>query len=429
MFTKNISITEKIESHLNSSSDENGEDDSFDESGKDDFENPSIDELKNKIARYNYHINKIQNKRKEMLRDKSTSLWQSVYYTFFGNYNNGAVTLHELNLRCKFLFNMDKVYGFEKEIEKKKIKPLTNIEQFIRMYSLKKEGNLLVKIFSEKKDKKMNEELIELQRKVRAYTIRKKGKGILDPKEKEDKKDNKDIKEFLKEYKEDKKDNKENKDNKDKIDNKDKKEINDNKDNKDKKDITKKKDSNTKAKGDKGEPNNKHVNFNNNNGTGSNQTKTTKNMTKSKSADYIESSINVNKEVTEKRHYLKSLLELNDFNLQDEELYDIIQELTMKYKQNKDKQKLDNLTKIIKGDFIYKQELDNAMKLNDPFLNECSYILDVNSERPFLINNIDVDLISKYEHNLGPQDRLSRQVNNFINKILSKLNPNFKVED
>ena len=101
----------------------------------------------------------------------------------------------------------------------------------------------------------------------------------------------------------------------------------------------------------------------------------------------------------------------------------------MKYKQNKDKQKLDNLTKIIKGDFIYKQELDNAMKLNDPFLNECSYILDVNSERPFLINNIDVDLISKYEHNLGPQDRLSRQVNNFINKILSKLNPNFKVED
>ena len=59
MFTKNISLTEKIEAHLNSSSDENGEDDSFDASGKDDFENPSIDELKNKIARYNYHINRI----------------------------------------------------------------------------------------------------------------------------------------------------------------------------------------------------------------------------------------------------------------------------------------------------------------------------------------------------------------------------------
>jgi DNA invertase Pin-like site-specific DNA recombinase len=145
--------------------------------------------------------------------------------------------------------------------------------------------------------------------------------------------------------------------------------------------------------------------------------------------DRVGDKLVVNKEQAEKRHYLKSLLELNGFNLQDEELYDIIQELTAKYKENKDRQKLDNLTKIIKGDFIYKQELDNAMKTNDPFLNELSYLLDVNSERQFLINNIDVDLISKYEHSLGPQDRLSRQVNNFISKILSKLNPNFKIDD
>ena len=45
-------------------------------------------------------------------------------------------------------------------------------------------------------------------------------------------------------------------------------------------------------------------------------------MSKSKSADYIDASVNVNKEQTEKRHYLKSLLELNGFNLQDEELYE-----------------------------------------------------------------------------------------------------------
>ena len=127
-----------------------------------------------------------------MLKDKSRSLWQSVYYTFFCNYNNGAVTLHELNLRCKFLFNMDKVYGFEKEIERKKIKPLTNIEQFIRMYSLKKEGNQLLKILQEKKDKRIKEDLLEIQRKIREYKIRKKGK-IVDPKEnKEDTKDGKD---------------------------------------------------------------------------------------------------------------------------------------------------------------------------------------------------------------------------------------------
>ena len=224
--------------------------------------------------------------------------------------------------------------------------------------------------------------------------------------------DSKEIKEN-KEYKEDIKEIKENKDN---YENKE------NKDNKENKEGENKKDSNVK---NKGEHSSIIKQLNNNISTNPNKNK---NMTKSKSSDYIEASINVNKEAPEKRHYAISLLELNDFNLQDEELYDIIQELTAKYKENKDRQKLENLTKIIKGDFIYKQELDNAMKLNDPFLNECSYILDVNSERPFLINNIDVDLISKYEHNLGPQDRLSRQVNNFISKILSKLNPNFKVE-
>ena len=352
MFTKNLSVTETIESHLNTSSDENGEDDSFDESGKEEFDNQNIDEIKNKISRYKYYITKIQNKRKELLRDKTISLWQVVYYTFFGDYNNGAVTLHELNLRCKFLFNMDKVYGFEKEIEKKRIKPLTNIDQFIRMYSLKKDDNLPKKLIAEKKDKEKNKDMLELQRKITAYNLKKRG-NMIDMKE-------------SKEFKEDEK-----------------------------------KASNNKLKG----------------------------MNKSKSADYIDASVVPNKEATEKRHYLKSLLELNGFNLQDEELYDIIQELTAKYKENKDRQKLDNLTKIIKGDFIYKQELENAMKSNDPFINELSYLLDVNSERPFLINNIDVDLIAKYEHSLGPQDRLSRQVNNFISKILSKLNPNFKIDD
>ena len=345
-------MTETIESHLNTSSDENGEDDSFDESGKEEFDNQNIDEIKNKISRYKYYITKIQNKRKELLRDKTISLWQVVYYTFFGDYNNGAVTLHELNLRCKFLFNMDKVYGFEKEIEKKRIKPLTNIDQFIRMYSLKKDDNLPKKLIAEKKDKEKNKDMLELQRKITAYNLKKRG-NMIDMKE-------------SKEFKEDEK-----------------------------------KTSNNKLKG----------------------------MNKSKSADYIDASVVPNKEATEKRHYLKSLLELNGFNLQDEELYDIIQELTAKYKENKDRQKLDNLTKIIKGDFIYKQELENAMKSNDPFINELSYLLDVNSERPFLINNIDVDLIAKYEHSLGPQDRLSRQVNNFISKILSKLNPNFKIDD
>jgi hypothetical protein len=339
MFSKNISITDTLESHINSSSDEVGEDDSFDEFGKDSLENPSISEIKNRIAKYHNWKKKMENKKDELLRDKTISIWQSVYYIFFGNYKHGAVTLHELNFRCKFLFNMDKVYGFEKEIEKKKIKPLTNIDQFIKMYSLKKEKNLLESLLSDKAKKEDEDDLKikELRKRIR------------------------DVK-FLK------------------------KEEN-------------------KSEKDGG--------------------KSDKKLGKSKSTNYME----LNKEPTEKRYYLKSLLELNNFNLQDEELYDVIKELTNKYKENKDKQKLDNLTKIIRGDFIYKQELDNAMKLNDPFLNEYKYILDVNSERPFLIKNMDVDLIKKYEKNLKPQDRLSRQVNNFIDNVLSKLNPNFKIDD
>jgi hypothetical protein len=372
---KNIPITETIESHLNSSSDEVGEDNSYDESGKDEFDEHSIDEIKNKMARYKQYISKINKKKKELIQDKTTSLWQAVYYSFFCDHHSGAVTLHELSLRCKFLFNMDKVSGFEKEIEKKKIKPLTNVDQFIRMYSLKKNDNPLLKLLAEKKDKEKNKNMLDLQRKIIAYNLKKKSDMINLKKDKEDNED--DI-------------------------------------------IIKKVNLEASSKNLKNSQNN-------NNGYGG--VNKMKGMNKSRSADNINASIYPNKESNEKAHYLKSLLELNGFNLEDEELYDIIQELTAKYKETKDTQKLDNLTKIIKGDFIYKQELDNAIKSNDPILKELRYLLDVNSERPFLINNINVDLIAKYEHSLQPQDRLSRIADNFISKILNNLNPNFKIDE
>ena len=377
---KNIPITETIESHLNSSSDEVGEDNSYDESGKDEFDEHSIDEIKNKMARYKQYISKINKKKKELIQDKTTSLWQAVYYSFFCDHHSGAVTLHELSLRCKFLFNMDKVSGFEKEIEKKKIKPLTNVDQFIRMYSLKKNDNPLLKLLAEKKDKEKNKNMLDLQRKIIAYNLKKKSDMINLKKDKEDNED----------------------------------------------DIIIKKVSNTKLNLEVSSKNLKNSQNNNNGYGGVNKMK---GMNKSRSADNINASIYPNKESNEKAHYLKSLLELNGFNLEDEELYDIIQELTAKYKETKDTQKLDNLTKIIKGDFIYKQELDNAIKSNDPILKELRYLLDVNSERPFLINNINVDLIAKYEHSLQPQDRLSRIADNFISKILNNLNPNFKIDE
>jgi len=278
------------------------------------------------------------------------------------------------------LFNMDKVSGFEKEIEKKKIKPLTNVDQFIRMYSLKKNDNPLLKLLAEKKDKENNKNMLDLQRKIIAYNLKKKSDMINLKKDKEDNED----------------------------------------------DIIIKKVSNTKLNLEASSKNLKNSQNNNNGYGGVNKMK---GMNKSRSADNINASIYPNKESNEKAHYLKSLLELNGFNLEDEELYDIIQELTAKYKETKDTQKLDNLTKIIKGDFIYKQELDNAIKSNDPILKELRYLLDVNSERPFLINNINVDLIAKYEHSLQPQDRLSRIADNFISKILNNLNPNFKIDE
>ena len=343
MFTKNVSLTDKIESHINSSSDENGEDDSFDSDGKEEFFNPNIEEIKSKIESYKRHMTRMKMKQKEIENDKNVSLWRCVYNTFFGNYVKGSVSLHELNVRSKFLFNMDKLYNFEKEIEKKKIKPLTNMEAFIKNYSIKKDANLLVKIFSENKKKTFTEDSLDMQNRIRNFKAKKK--------------------------------------------------------------IHHKPSAST------------------------DYLKENKILMKSKSVDSLGEDNNV---IQEKRYYLKNLLEVNDFHLQDEELYDIIQELNMKYKESGDFQKLENLSKIVRGDFIYKQELESALKqmswVNDPFFRECSTILDVNSERQFLINNIDVDLISKYEHHLEPQDRLSRQVNNFVDKVLSKLNPSFKIE-
>ena len=342
MFTKNVSLTDKIESHINSSSDENGEDDSFDSDGKEEFFNPNIEEIKSKIEKYKHKMYRMKLKQKEIENDKNVSLWRCVYNTFFGNYVKGAVSLHELNVRSKFIFNMDKCYNFEKEIEKRKIKPLTNMESFIKNYSMKKDTNILVKIFTENKKKVFTEDVLDIQKRIRNFNLKKK---------------------------------------------------------------------------------NHHKPS-----SSSDYFKENKIMLKSKSVDSLGEENNI---IQEKRYYLKNLLELNDFHLQDEELFDIIQELNAKYKESGDLQKLENLSKIIRGDFIYKQELDNIYKKNwnnDPFLRECNTILDVNSERQFLINNIDVDLISKYEHHLQPQDRLSRQVNNFVDKVLIKLNPNFKVE-
>ena len=81
-------------------------------------------------------------------------MWKSVYYTFFNNQKANSITLSELELRCKFLFNMDKYDNLNKGNVGvgSKIPPFTNAENFIKTYSQKKEDNLLVKIFKKKKN-------------------------------------------------------------------------------------------------------------------------------------------------------------------------------------------------------------------------------------------------------------------------------------
>lgn len=154
MFTKKIPITEPLENHINSSSDSNGEDSSFEDPDEFTFVPPSIDDIKFKHQRFSNYQTKIINRKKELEDDKTGTMWKSLYYTFFNNQKANSITLSELALRCKFLFNMDKYDNLNKGKNgiDSKIPPFTNAEKFIKNYSQKKEDNLLVKIFKKKKN-------------------------------------------------------------------------------------------------------------------------------------------------------------------------------------------------------------------------------------------------------------------------------------
>ena len=154
MYIKKIPFTESIESHLNSSSDSVGLDDSIDDLNSDKNDFPSIEDVQFKFKRYEDFRRKIYIKKKELEDDKTGTMWKSLYYTFFNNQVKNSITINELELRCKFLFNMDKINKLDDEIKKKKIETLTNIEPFIQYYNLKRDDNLLINIFSKNKMKK-----------------------------------------------------------------------------------------------------------------------------------------------------------------------------------------------------------------------------------------------------------------------------------
>ena len=157
MFTKKIPITEALEHHINSSSDSNGEDSSFEDPDGEFYSPPSIEDIKFKHMRYSNYRQKRVLRQKELDDDKSSSMWKSLYYTFFNNQKDNTITLSELELRCKFLFNMDDLQAKQNpnsvsNNKNKGITPLTNVEKFIKHFSEHKEDNLLIKIFRKKKN-------------------------------------------------------------------------------------------------------------------------------------------------------------------------------------------------------------------------------------------------------------------------------------
>ncbi len=137
--------------------------------------NNTLEELKYKHDKYVQYTKRIYQKSKELEQDKNSSMWCSLYYTFFNNFNKkSTITLNELELRCKFLFKMDKI---EKEENKKKksksveknnmITPYTNLNEFIKFFSEKKYENYLSKIIHKTKSISQPKEKIKKKKEIK----------------------------------------------------------------------------------------------------------------------------------------------------------------------------------------------------------------------------------------------------------------------
>ncbi len=137
--------------------------------------NNTLEELKYKHDKYVQYTKRIYQKSKELEQDKNSSMWCSLYYTFFNNFNKkSTITLNELELRCKFLFKMDKI---EKEENKKKksksveknnmITPYTNLNEFIKFFSEKKYENYLSKIIHKTKSISQPKEKLKKKKEIK----------------------------------------------------------------------------------------------------------------------------------------------------------------------------------------------------------------------------------------------------------------------
>lgn len=329
MFIKKMPFTESIESHLNSSSDSIGEDDSFDDFNSEKKDFPSIEDIKFKHKRYENFRRKIIIKKKELEDDKTGTMWKSLYYTFFNNQVKNSITINELELRCKFLFNMDKINNLNDEIKKKNIETLTNLEPFIQYYKKKKDDNFLINIFSKEKNEEEEEE-------------------------------------------------------------------------------------------NKNEKLNKTL-F---------KIKYSRNNIKKENSKIEKRFLSMDKIYYKKRKRIyNSLFEIYGFK-ENEELIEAITRVNEKYKNEKNKIYLDNLNKINEGKFAFSREvqlIEDTFHSNEAIKNDIQGIINVNHNSKFFEENMDKDLIKEYSNKLEPQNRMSRQINTLNNKILSKIDPSFKI--
>lgn len=325
MFVKNTSITEKLEDHLNTSSDSNGTDESFDELLNEVCPPKSLEDIRLKQFRYSNLRRKINSKKKEFEEDKSSSMWKSLYYTFFNNQHMNTITLNELELRCKFLFNMDKYdkHYYPNDI-KSKIEPYTNIERFIKYYLEKKDDNYILNLL--KKKITGDEDIVVKQR----------------------------------------------------------------------------------------------------------SSSVKENIQRKKSRMSIKEMPNVDKRRktgNEINRHEGTILEM--YNIKESnELVETIGRIQADYKKNKDKYMLENLNNILDNKHSFQIEMNNLNMIfnnNSKMKNSIKNFIDITSNDAFFIANKNVDLIAKYETQLEPQNRLSQKVNLLCDKVLSKLDPLYKI--
>lgn len=139
-----------------SSEDTLSEDSSFEEELKaiETHSKDTIDDIKFKHNQYENFKKRLYQKRQELEQDKTSSMWSSLYYTFFNNSTKNAITLNELELRCKFLFNMEKYDQVKDSDKAKKIQPYTNVSELIQAFANNKQENIFKSIIDKRKSSK-----------------------------------------------------------------------------------------------------------------------------------------------------------------------------------------------------------------------------------------------------------------------------------